>query len=130
LRGCIGNFAPAPLYLQVEEMAISAATRDPRFVQVSPSELKDIEIEISVLSPMKEVYSVDEIIAGRHGIYVKYGPRSGCYLPQVALEAGWTSDELVRSCFLDKAGLPEDMWEKGGQVFTFTAEVFSEKENR
>ncbi|MCX5657886.1 MAG: AmmeMemoRadiSam system protein B, partial [Candidatus Omnitrophica bacterium] len=128
LRGCIGNFEPAPLYLQAQNMAISAATRDRRFVSMNLAELKDIEIEISVLSPMKEVYSVDEIIAGRHGIYVKYGPNNGCYLPQVALEAGWTSEELVRSCFLEKAGLPEDMWEKGARVFTFTAEVFSEKE--
>jgi len=128
LRGCVGNFAEEPLYIQIPQVAVSSAINDFRFMQVSSDELKDIKIEISILSPMKEVNSLNDIMLGKHGIYVKAGHRTGCFLPQVAQETGWTKEEFLRHCFTDKAGLPPDAWEKGAQVFVFTAEVFSEED--
>lgn len=128
LRGCIGNFLEEPLYLQVPGVAISSAVNDQRFPPVRPEELKDIEIEISVLSPMKRINSLDELVLGKHGIYVRYGDRNGCYLPQVATETGWTKEEFLKHCFMEKARLPADAWEKGAEVSVFTAEVFAESD--
>jgi len=128
LRGCMGNFEPLPLYLQVQKMAISSALNDPRFYPVKFEELKDMEIEISVLSPMREIKSLEELELGKHGIYVTDGLRSGVFLPQVARETGWSKEEFLRNCFVEKAGLPPDAWEKGAKVFVFTAEVFSEED--
>ncbi len=126
LRGCIGNFKEEPLYIQIQRTAVSSALNDPRFIPVRLEELKDIQIEISVLSPMQRINSIEELELGRHGIYVTDGVRSGVFLPQVAEETGWTKEEFLRRCLADKAGLPPDAWEKGASVFVFTAEVFSE----
>ncbi|MCM8783979.1 MAG: AmmeMemoRadiSam system protein B [Candidatus Omnitrophica bacterium] len=128
LRGCIGNFEPLPLYSQIQRVSLSSALNDPRFPAVRPEELKDIEIEISILSPTQEIKSLDELELGKHGIYVTDGLRSGVFLPQVALETGWSKEEFLRNCFVEKAGLPPDAWEKGTKVFVFTAEVFSESD--
>ncbi|MFN7170046.1 MAG: AmmeMemoRadiSam system protein B [Candidatus Omnitrophota bacterium] len=127
LRGCVGNFEPLPLYLQVQKVAISSALNDFRFLPVRLEELKDIEIEISILSPLREIKSLDELELGKHGIYVTNGMQSGVFLPQVALETGWSKEEFLRNCFVEKAKLPPDAWEKGAKVFVFTAEVFSEE---
>lgn len=129
LRGCIGFIRPIyPLYEAVKEAAIAAALHDPRFPPVTPDELKDLEVEISVLSPMVEVKDINEIKVGRDGLYIVYGGFSGLLLPQVATEYGWD-----RTTFLEhtcvKAGLPRDCWkEPGVRIFRFTAEVFSEEE--
>jgi AmmeMemoRadiSam system protein B/AmmeMemoRadiSam system protein A len=130
LRGCIGNFVgQEPLYLTVRDMAVEAAVGDPRFPAVRLDELKDIEIEISVLSPLKRINSVDEIQMGIHGAWVKRGFLSGVYLPQVATETGWSKEEFLSSLCSHKAGLEPDAWkDKSTEIYIFTAEVFSEKE--
>ncbi len=127
LRGCIGNIiGQAPLYLTVRDMAIESSTRDPRFPPVTASELKDIKIEISVLSEPKAVAKVDEITMGTHGVILKQGFRSAVYLPQVATETGWARDEFL-SNLSRKAGLPPNAWkEKNTELLTFTAQVFGE----
>ncbi len=130
LRGCIGNLAGnAPLYLTIEEMAIEAATGDPRFSPMTTSELKEITIEISVLSPMRKVAGPEEIVLGTHGVVVRKGFNSGVFLPQVAAETGWSKEEFLSYLCSHKAGLPPDAWKTGGaDLYVFTAEVFDEEE--
>jgi len=130
LRGCIGNMvAQGPLYKTVADMAIEAATGDPRFSTLQPNEIDTIDLEISVLSPMKRVASPDEIKIPGHGVLVRRGFRSGVYLPQVATETGWDKEEFLTSLCAHKAGLPPDAWkDPSTEVYTFTAEVFAEKE--
>jgi len=130
LRGCIGNMTgKGPLYLTIRDMAVSASTQDPRFPPVRKDELKDIDIEISVLSPMKIIDDPEKIVIGKHGVMVQKGFRSGVYLPQVGTETGWSRERFMDSLCLHKAGLPADSWKKGGcDIYIFTAEVFGEKE--
>ena len=126
LRGCIGRFkADIPLYKVVQEMAIASSTEDTRFSPVTAGEIGQLEIEISVLSPMKKVYSSDEIILGKHGIYIKKGQFSGTFLPQVAIETGWSKEEFLGHCARDKAGIGWEGW-KDAELFTYEAAVFSE----
>ena len=127
LRGCIGYIiAVKPLYQTVEDVAKSAAIDDPRFRPMSEEELKDIEIEISALTPLKRIYDVNEIEVGKHGIVIKKGFYSGLLLPQVATEYGWDrSTFLEHTCI--KAGLPKDAWrDESTEIQIFSAEVFSE----
>lgn len=128
LRGCIGVFASKdPLWKTVRNMAGSAAALDPRFAPVEAGELPQIDIEISVLSPLREIRDMNGIEVGRHGIYVTQGRSSGCLLPQVAVEHGFDRDAfLAETCV--KAGLRPDAWKKGASVCIFEAEVFREKE--
>ena len=129
LRGCIGSFqADAPLLETVERMA-EAATRDPRFVydRITPGELKQLEIEISVLSPLEKTDDPLSLELGKHGIYIRRGPQTGCFLPQVATELGWSKEEFLSQCCAGKAGLGPDAWkDPDTEVLLFTAEVFSE----
>ena len=129
LRGCIGNLsASEPLYLTVKDMAVEAAVDDPRFSALTLSELKDIEIEISVLSPLKRVDSADKIELGKHGVLVRKGYQSGVFLPQVATETGWSKEEFLNNLCAHKAGLAPDAWkDKDTELYIFDAEVFSEK---
>lgn len=128
LRGCIGRFtADIPLYEVVQEMAIASATQDNRFDPVTPAEVPELEIEISVLSPMKRIDSPDDIILGKHGIYIKKGWYSGTFLPQVATETGWNKEEFLGHCSRDKAGLGWDGW-KTAELYTYEAVVFGEGE--
>jgi AmmeMemoRadiSam system protein B/AmmeMemoRadiSam system protein A len=128
LRGCIGRFtASQPLYRVVQEMAVSASTEDSRFEPVTPAETELVEVEISVLSPMKRVYSANDIILGKHGIYIKKGYFSGTFLPQVATETGWTKEEFLGHCARDKAGIGWDGW-KDAELYIYEACVFSEHE--
>lgn len=128
LRGCIGNMVgQGPLYQTVADMAIEAATGDPRFRRISPAEIEKIRIEISVLSPLKKVKSADEITIPGNGVIVRQGFRSGVYLPQVADEAGWNKEEFLTSLCGHKAGLSPDAWkDPKTELHTFTAEVFGE----
>ena len=130
LRGCIGNIIGLqPLYLTVRDMAIEAATDDPRFLAVSPDELREIDIEISVLSEPERVEDVNEIKMGVHGVIVKKGFGSGVFLPQVAIETGWTREEFLSNLCAHKAGLSPDAWkDKNTELLSFTAQVFGEKE--
>ncbi len=128
LRGCIGRFdANEPLYRVVQRMAIAAATEDYRFPQVQADEISTLQIEISALTPMRRISSIDEIELGRHGIYIRKGDRSGTFLPQVATETGWTKEEFLGHCARDKAGLEWDGW-KDAEIYVYEANVFSEKE--
>ncbi|MCX5686620.1 MAG: AmmeMemoRadiSam system protein A [Candidatus Omnitrophica bacterium] len=129
LRGCIGNMiGRGPLYQTIADMAIESATGDPRFPTLSPAEIDRIDIEISVLSPMKKVSSYEEVNIPGHGVMVRRGFNSGVYLPQVADETGWTRDEFLSSLCAHKAGLPADAWkDPATEIYIFTAEVFGEK---
>jgi AmmeMemoRadiSam system protein A len=130
LRGCIGHFeADKPLYKIVQQMAIAAATQDYRFDAVNVSELKLIDIEISVLSPMQKISNVNSIRLGIDGVYIKKGSRSGTFLPQVATETGWNLEEYLGHCSRDKAGIGWDGWQdKDAEIYVYQAFVFGEKE--
>ncbi len=130
LRGCIGNLiGNQPLYLTIRDMAIEAAVDDPRFPPLNLSELKDVQIEISVLSSLDRVDNPDKIQLGIHGVLIKRGSRSGVFLPQVATETGWSKEEFLSYLCAQKAGLSPSAWkDKDTQIYIFTAEVFSEKE--
>ena len=131
LRGCIGQFtADEPLWQVVAAMAEAAATRDYRFFgdPITPDEVPDLRIEISVLSPMEPIGDPLDIELGVHGIYVRGpGGRGGTYLPQVATEHHMTKEQFLSSCCAHKAGLPPDAWRTGeAEVLVYTAEVFGE----
>jgi AmmeMemoRadiSam system protein B/AmmeMemoRadiSam system protein A len=125
LRGCIGYIeGHGPLHKTVEKMAAEAAFRDPRFPPVKEKELPELDIEISVLTPLRKITDVREIEVGKHGIYIIKGGWSGLLLPQVATEYGWD-----RLAFLEhtcqKAGLPPNAWkEKDIEIYIFSADIF------
>ena len=124
LRGCIGHFGEDyPLHEIVSKMARAAAFDDPRFMPVRREELDDIEIEISVLTPMRRIQSLDEFELHRHGIYIRKGYRSGTFLPQVADEVNWTKEEFVGHCSQDKAGLGWNGW-RDAELYVYEAIVF------
>lgn len=128
LRGCIGTFeASQPLWQVVQKMAISAATQDPRFVPVTRQELDFLKIEISVLSPRQRVSSAEEIVLGKHGVWVEKGGRSGVFLPQVAIETGWSKEEFLSQLCSQKAGLPSDCWRDSDTMMSiFEAQIIEE----
>ncbi|MHB9024758.1 MAG: AmmeMemoRadiSam system protein A [Armatimonadota bacterium] len=127
LRGCIGYpEATYPLLESVRNSATNAALHDPRFPPVSPRELDDLELEISVLSPLRQS-TPDEVTVGVHGLVIEQGYARGLLLPQVPTEWGWDREQfLAHTC--RKAGLPADAWRSGARLYTFTAEVFSEND--
>lgn len=124
LRGCMGHFGEdIPLYQVVEHMAKAAAFEDPRFHGVTMEELDDIDIEISVLTPMKRIHDIDEFKLGKQGIFMRKGYHTGTFLPQVADEVSWTKEEFLGHCAQDKAGIGWDGW-KTAELFTYEAIVF------
>ena len=128
LRGCIGRFiSDKPLIELVAEMTKASATEDPRFVgnRIRPDELNKLDIEISVLSPLKRTDDPLSLRLGIDGIYIKRGFNAGCFLPQVATETGWTKEDFLSYCCAHKAGLAPDAWkDPQTEVNLFTAEVF------
>lgn len=127
LRGCIGTFTSnKPLYITVSEMAEAAAFKDPRFSAIKLNELDNIVIEISVLSPLKNIIGINEIEVGRDGLYIIKGLNRGVLLPQVAASQGWNKIQFLEHTCL-KAGLPVDAYKSGADIFTFTAEIFVEE---
>jgi len=125
LKGCIGyTRGVQPLHETVREMAIQAAFHDPRFKPLEKKEWKDIDIEISVLTPMKQIQNVNEIAVGVHGLYIEKGHNSGLLLPQVAVENHWDRTAFLEyTCF--KAGLPNDAWKSpDARIYIFSADVF------
>lgn len=129
LRGCIGIIeASHPLIDNIKKMAFSAAFRDPRFPALTKEEYQDIDIEISVLSPIREIQDPTEVVVGKHGLIITYANRKGLLLPQVATEQKWD-----RNTFLDhtclKAGLDKNKWREGAKIEVFEAEVFGELNN-
>ncbi|MDP4208138.1 MAG: AmmeMemoRadiSam system protein B [Bacteroidota bacterium] len=128
LKGCIGTFRTnQPLYENIRDMAIEASTNDSRFDPVTLQEIKSLEIEISVLTPMHKIASINEISIGKHGIYIRKNGKGGTFLPQVAPAQKWTLEEYLGHCSRDKARLGWDGW-KNAEIFTYEAIVFSEKD--
>jgi AmmeMemoRadiSam system protein A len=128
LRGCIGQFtSDKPLVELIAEMAKASATSDPRFFAdpITVRELNQLDVEISVLSPLMRTDAPLSLRLGVDGIYIKKGRASGCFLPQVAPETGWSKEEFLSQCCAHKAGLTPDAWkDPETEVYLFTAEVF------
>lgn len=131
LRGCIGTFVPeADLPQTVRSMAANAA-KDPRFtgMPLSASDMKDLRIEISILSPLTPIADPLSLEPGRHGVYIRQGSRSGCFLPSVAADQGWDAHTFLTQCCSQKAGLAPLAWQDcRSEVFVFTVEKFSDDE--
>lgn len=127
LRGCIGYMVPIDyLERQIRTLAREAAFDDPRFDSLRWEEVGKVRIEISLLTPMEEISSLDEFVPGRDGIMLTLDGRRAVFLPQVADETGWSKEEML-SALSVKAGLPRNAWKRPDAVFeTFQAEVFSE----
>jgi AmmeMemoRadiSam system protein B/AmmeMemoRadiSam system protein A len=125
LRGCIGRMHSqnSPLIQVVSESAVSAAFHDSRFAELTDDELEKISIEISVLTPLKKIDSLDAIVLGKHGIYIKKGFQTGTFLPQVADKTDWTVEEFVGHCAKNKAGIGWDGW-KEAELYTYEAIIF------
>ena len=129
LRGCLGVLRmQGTLAEEVARCARDSATQDPRFPPMTPGELTDMSIDISVLGPIEEIdpFVDDAIIVGRHGLVVEQGHRRGLLLPQVAVEWGWDREQFLRQT-CRKAMLPEDAWRSGARVLRFDAQVFGEE---
>lgn len=131
LRGCIGHIiADKPLYMTIASMAVASAFEDPRFPALAPEELDEIEIEISVMTPLRPLGKVEDIVIGRDGLVIHRGLYQGLLLPQVATDYGWDREEFLDHTCL-KAGLPPGTWkESGTDVMVFSAQVFSEEDLR
>ncbi|MEZ4528548.1 MAG: AmmeMemoRadiSam system protein B [Desulfobacterales bacterium] len=128
LRGCIGHMAEdRPLCQVVGEMALNAAFEDRRFRPLAAAELPQCEIEISVLTPFREVSGPEQILVGRDGVLIRKDGRSAVFLPQVAPEQGWNREQMLEH-LCQKAGLASDAWKENARFFTFQANVFSEHE--
>ena len=128
LRGCIGRFeSSSTLHDTIREMAQSAAFSDPRFPSLSRKEAQRVDIEVSVLSPLKRISSIDEFKLGRDGIYMIKGARHGTFLPQVAEETGWTTEEFLGHCAREKAGIGYYGW-KDAELYTYQTVVVKESE--
>ncbi len=126
LRGCIGHTrADQPLYQVVQQMAVAAATGDPRFPPLTTEELSNITVEISVLSPFHRMTDVEQVQVGTHGLMIFQDGRQGLLLPQVPVEQGWDRDAFLENLCL-KAGLPPDCWTGRPTLYAFTAVVFGE----
>ncbi len=125
LRGCIGYIeAYKPLYLTIREMALAAAFNDPRFPGLELEEWPEIEVELSVLTPLREIDDPDIVEVGKHGLLIRHGSSSGLLLPQVPLEYGWSREEfLAHTC--NKAGLDSECWRRSGtKLYIFSADIF------
>ena len=126
LKGCVGHVDPDfPLYAMVQEMAVKAATRDPRFAPMILPELDDIQIEISVMSPLETVEELDDIEVGTHGLLIDQAGRRGVLLPKVPVSRDWTRGEFLQNLCL-KAGLPLSAWQELRALRKFTTISFSE----
>lgn len=127
LRGCIGRMqsTSTPLIEIIHEVAHSAAFYDSRFKPITKNELPEIKIEISVLTPMHKIISIDEIILGKHGVYIKKGVNTGTFLPQVADKTNWNIEEFLGHCARDKANIGWNGW-KDAEIYTYEAIIISE----
>ena len=127
LRGCLGRItSDRPLRELIDHLAQEVADSDPRFEAVRPGELPDISLEVSVLTPEREIASIDEIEIGRHGLIIEQGARRGLLLPQVPTQHEWNRETFVAQTCL-KAGLSPDAWRRGARIFVFEAQVFGEE---
>lgn len=129
LRGCIGTFEEDCNLAEVINRVAASATNDRRFKPIEENELDKLEIEISVLTPLKKINSPDEIVLGKHGIYIKKGWSSGTFLPQVATKYRLSLEEFLGRCARDKAGIGWDGW-KSAELFTYEAIIFSSNQKK
>jgi AmmeMemoRadiSam system protein A len=130
LRGCIGKIeSNIPLYETIQQTAISAAFHDTRFPSIKTEEIESMEIEISILTPLKKIESIDDIVPGKHGILIRKDIRSGTFLPQVAARTGWSAQEMLEECSERKAGLGRDGW-RDADIYIYEALIISEKEKK
>ncbi|MFH0982413.1 MAG: AmmeMemoRadiSam system protein A [Planctomycetota bacterium] len=131
LRGCMGTFSPRETLLETIECAARLAADDPRFrnYPVTPEEMDDIRIEISVLSSPEPTDRPEALEVGRHGIWIRRGLASGCFLPQVATERNWSVEQFLSNCCAMKAGLAPDAWkDPETEVLLFAAEIIAERD--
>ncbi len=130
LRGCIGYVKPyKPLYHSLIDLSFAAAFNDNRFNPLQKEEFKDLSIEISLLSPLIQVESIEEIVVGRDGLLIDHPWGSGLLLPQVATKYNWTKEEFLKQT-CHKACLDEDCWQKHNtKIYRFEAEIFSEDDH-
>jgi len=127
LRGCIGTFQPQSSLVQTIIEMGQAAAADPRFPhdRISPSELDELTVEVSVLSPLVETDDPQSLEIGKHGIYVMTAMGSGCFLPEVATDMGWSAEEFLSHCCQGKAGVSPNAWRSSdARVYLFTSEKF------
>lgn len=129
LRGCIGYIeSPLPLAEVVREVAVKSATEDPRFVPMTQSELARATLEISILSPLRQIADQAEIEVGKHGLLLESGRHRGLLLPQVATEYRWDRETFLNHT-ARKAGLPADGWKSPeAKIFVFSAEIINEED--
>lgn len=124
LRGCIGFIEPRlPLYQSIMQTAIYAACRDARFLPVSQDELDELEVEISVLSPLQKISDPKLVMVGKHGLVIAKNGKKGLLLPQVPVENHWDQQTFLEQTCI-KAGLPKDAWKTGADIFVFEAVIF------
>ena len=128
LRGCIGYLSGVkPLREAVRDCTVESATRDQRFPPMQPGEDQTVSIEISVLTPPQKIGSIKQIEIGKHGLIISKGLRRGVLLPQVPVEWGWNREDFLKA-ICQKAGLSEDAWKEGADLYIFSAQVFREPE--
>jgi len=130
LRGCIGRVEGEwPLAVTVARMAMAAAFSDPRFPPLSASELPEIIIKISAMSPLSRVKGAEDVIIGKHGVLVRAKGRAGVFLPEVPVEWGWNVVQMLDRLCAEKMFMPADTWRKpGSEISVFTTETFGESE--
>lgn len=127
LRGCIGHLQPImPLYRSVEMNAAAACSKDFRFPPMTPEELDDMDVEVSVLSPFEPISDPMDIEIGRHGLFIVKDGRTGVLLPQVPVKQGWDKKTFLKEVSL-KAGLSENAWKEGAKLFRFSAEILKDR---
>jgi AmmeMemoRadiSam system protein A len=127
LRGCIGTFQPPDALADTLPRIAAEAARDGRFLAdpVTAGEIPHLTVEVSILSPLTPMKTLDELQIGTHGIYVIRGTRGGCFLPEVATDMGWSPEQFLDECCAGKAGLPQGTWKRPGTtVYLFTSEKF------
>jgi len=129
LRGCIGQFAPPyPLWQTIQKMTLAAAFQDPRFPPLQPTELEQVTIEISVMTPRKPIRHWQEIRLGEDGVVIEKDGREGVFLPQVAQETGWSLEEFLSQLCWQKAGLPPDCYRHPEtKIYTFQVQIITEE---
>ncbi len=126
LRGCIGRIVSTsePLWKVVRDMAIAACSEDDRFDKITNDELSEVNYEISVLSEPKKIDRWQDVELGKHGVMIKRGGRTGVFLPQVAVETGWSKEKFLSELCSQKTGVAADAYkDKETDIFVFTAQI-------
>lgn len=128
LRGCIGLIeTDQPLYKIIQEVTIASATKDPRFNPVTLQELKDIIIEVSILTPKNKIKNWKDIKLGTDGVMIEQGWHKAVFLPQVAQETGWDLERFLSTLCTEKAGLPADCYKNSQTIiYVFQTQIFTE----